>query len=93
MDVGMTPFFGACWVRVPGGVSEGEKMKKVSPGISPSIREYARRINKTADLNCEQVGHALVFECEMNAWIDRLEVEERERKEEGRNGRNSRNSY
>ena len=77
-------------VRVPRGISEVKKMvKNVSP--SPSIREYVRRINKTSDLNCEQVGHALVFECEMNAWIDGME--ERERKEEGRNGRNSRNSY
>ena len=74
------------------GIGEVKKMvENVSP--SPSIREYVRRINKTSDLNCEQVGHALVFECEMNAWIDGMEVEERERKEEGRNGRNSRNSY
>ena len=79
-------------VRVPRGISEVKEMvKNVSPGISPSIREYVRRINKTSDLNCEQVGHALVFECEMNAWIDGMV--ERERKEEGRNGRNSRNSY
>jgi len=56
-------------------------VKNVSP--SPSIREYVRRINKTSDLNCEQVGHALVFECEMNAWIDGMEeVEKKEKKEE-----------
>ena len=69
-------------VRVPRETSEVKKMvKNVSP--SPSIREYVRRINKTADLNCEQVGHALVFECEMNAWIDGMEeVEKKEKKEE-----------
>ena len=71
-------------VRVPRGISEVKEMvKNVSPGISPSIREYVRRINKTADLNGEQVGHALVFECEMNAWIDGMEeVEKKEKKEE-----------
>ena len=65
-------------------------MGKISPGISPSIREYVRRINKTADLNCEQVGHCFVFEAELNVWMKEVEKKE---KEEGRNGRNSRNSY
>ena len=64
-------------VRVPRGISEVKKMvKNVSP--SPSIREYVRRINKTADLNCEQVGHCLVFEAELNAWIEEVEKKEEE---------------
>ena len=65
-------------VRVPRGISEVKKMKKVSPGLSPSIREYVRRIYKTADLNCEQVGHCLVFEAELNAWIEEVEKKEEE---------------
>ena len=57
-------------------------VKNVSP--SPSIREYVRRINKTSDLNCEQVGHCLVFEAELNAWIEEIkEVEKEEEKENG----------
>ena len=54
-------------------------MKLCMP-LDPSILDYILRVKKAAEKNCELLGHCLVFETEMNAWID--SVEEKEKEEE-----------
>jgi len=53
---------------------------RVIPRLDPTIQAYVLGVFKADDLRGEIIGQALIFERELNAWIDRLE--EMERKEE-----------
>jgi hypothetical protein len=41
--------------------------------LDPSVREYVLRVVKADELRGEIIGQALIFERELNAWIDRVE--------------------
>jgi len=45
--------------------------------LDPSVREYVLRGKKADELRGEIIGQALIFERELNAWMDRLEEMER----------------
>jgi len=46
---------------------------RVIPRLDPTIREYVMRVYKADELRGEIIGQALIFERELNAWIDRVE--------------------
>jgi hypothetical protein len=41
--------------------------------LDPTIREYVLRVYKADEMRGELIGLALIFERELNAWIDRVE--------------------
>jgi len=41
--------------------------------LDPSVREYALRAYKADEMRGELIGQALIFERELNAWIDSVE--------------------
>ena len=41
--------------------------------LDPSVREYVLRVVKADEMRGELIGQALIFERELNAWIDRVE--------------------
>jgi hypothetical protein len=43
--------------------------------LDPSVREYVLRVKKADEMRGELIGQALIFERDMNAWIDRVEGE------------------
>ena len=53
-------------------------MKLMYSPPDPQVVNYILRVKKVAEKNCELLGHCLVFEAEMNAWIDSLEKEKEE---------------
>ena len=55
---------------------------RVIPRLDPTIRAYVMRVFKADELRGEIIGQALIFERELNAWIDRLEEMERREREE-----------
>jgi hypothetical protein len=65
----------------PGGTTGEKKMRDHFPTPSPSIREYVLRVKKADEMRGELIGQALIFEAELNAWIDSLE-----KKEDAENG-------
>ena len=55
---------------------------RVIPRLDPTIQAYVMGSYKADDLRGEIIGQALIFERELNAWIDRLEEMERVEREE-----------
>ena len=51
-------------------------MRDHFPTPDPSVREYVLRVYKTDEMRGELIGQALIFEAELNAWIDRMEKKE-----------------
>ena len=51
-------------------------MRNYSPTLDPSIREYVLRVKKADEMRGELIGQALIFEAELNAWIDSMEKKE-----------------
>ena len=41
--------------------------------LDPSVREYVLRVVKADEMRGELIGRALIFERELNAWIDSVE--------------------
>jgi len=52
------------------------KTREHFPTLDPSVREYVLRVNKADEMRGELIGQALIFEAELNAWIDRMEKQE-----------------
>jgi hypothetical protein len=63
-------------VRIPEGSRREEKMPDHFPTPDPSIREYVLRVKKADEMRGELIGQALIFEAELNAWIDSMEKKE-----------------
>ena len=59
---------------------EAKEMEEQITPPDPSILDYILRVYKADEARGELVGHALVFEREMNAWIDSLEEKEEDEK-------------
>jgi len=51
-------------------------MVRNCPPLDPSIREYVLRVVKADEMRGELIGQALIFEAELNAWIDSIERKE-----------------
>lgn len=51
-------------------------MRDHFPTPDPSVRAYVLRVYKADEMRGELIGQALIFEAELNAWIDKLERKE-----------------
>ena len=60
----------------PGGIWRERNMVRNCPPLDPSIREYVLRVVKADEMRGELIGQALIFEAELNAWIDSIERKE-----------------